>query len=49
LPNGDLEVRDLESTNGTYLNGERVDVARVAPGDKLQVGRVEMLAVREVD
>ena len=46
---GDLEIRDLDSTNGTFVNGERVEVARLAPGDKLQVGRVEMVALREVD
>jgi pSer/pThr/pTyr-binding forkhead associated (FHA) protein len=46
---GELEIRDLDSTNGTFVNGERVDVARLVPGDKLQVGRVEMVALREVD
>jgi pSer/pThr/pTyr-binding forkhead associated (FHA) protein len=49
LPDGELEVRDLESTNGTYVNGQRVEVARIAPGDRLQVGRVELIAVREAD
>ncbi len=49
LPDGELEVRDLDSTNGTFLNGERVVVARVTPGDRLQVGRVELTAVRETD
>ena len=30
---------DLESRNGTFLNGERVDVARLLrAGDKLQLG-----------
>jgi len=46
---GELEIRDLESTNGTFVNGERVEVARLAPGDTLQVGRVEMIALKEVD
>jgi pSer/pThr/pTyr-binding forkhead associated (FHA) protein len=49
LPDGELEVQDLASTNGTFLNGQRVEVARVAPGDRLQVGRVELIALREVD
>ena len=48
LPSGDLEVRDLESTNGTFVNGERVDHARIAPGDRITVGRVELIALREV-
>jgi ABC transport system ATP-binding/permease protein len=39
---GDLLVEDLESTNGTFLNGRRVTRAAVAPGDRIQVGRVEL-------
>ena len=49
LPNGELEVRDLDSTNGTYVNGARVETARLASGDKLRVGRVEFVATQEVD
>ena len=47
LEDGGLEVRDLESTNGTFVNGQRVDSARLAPGDRLQVGRVELVVARE--
>ena len=47
LGDGELEVRDLESTNGTYVNGNRVERARLAPGDKVQVGRVELVALRD--
>lgn len=49
LPGGALEVRDLESTNGTFVNGERVTTARLAPGDRLQVGRTELVALRDPD
>jgi pSer/pThr/pTyr-binding forkhead associated (FHA) protein len=49
LAGGELEIKDLESTNGTYVNGERVETARLAPGDRLQVGRVEFVALRETD
>jgi pSer/pThr/pTyr-binding forkhead associated (FHA) protein len=49
LPDGQLEVRDLESTNGTYVNGLRIETARLASGDRLQVGRVEFVALRESD
>ena len=49
LAGGELEMRDLESTNGTYVNGERIETARLAPGDRLQVGRVEFVALRETD
>lgn len=47
LPGGDLEVRDLESTNGTFVNGQRIDSVRLASGDRLQVGRVELIALRD--
>ena len=49
MPDGGLEVRDLDSTNGTFVNGERTEVARLAPGDKVQVGRVEVVALRDND
>jgi len=47
-PAGDLEVRDLESTNGTYVNGERIDAVMLTSGDRLQIGRVELVASIEV-
>ena len=37
-----VDVIDLSSTNGTYVNGKRVDRARLSSGDRLRVGRVEM-------
>jgi pSer/pThr/pTyr-binding forkhead associated (FHA) protein len=43
----ELEVFDLESTNGTYVNGQRVTQASLKPGDKLGVGRVELVVARE--
>ena len=43
LPDGGLEVKDLDSTNGTFVNGERVDSARLSHGDRLQVGRLELM------
>ena len=49
LPDGTLEVRDLESTNGTFVNGARVERARLQPGDRLQVGRVELVALKDAD
>jgi pSer/pThr/pTyr-binding forkhead associated (FHA) protein len=49
LTGGELEVTDLESTNGTYVNGERIETARLTAGDRLQVGRVELVAMREVE
>jgi pSer/pThr/pTyr-binding forkhead associated (FHA) protein len=49
LPDGDLELADLESTNGTFVNGERIERVRLDPGDRVQVGRVEMVALRDAD
>ena len=49
LPSGELEVHDLDSTNGTFVNDSRVAKARLSPGDRLRVGRVELLATRERD
>jgi pSer/pThr/pTyr-binding forkhead associated (FHA) protein len=38
----DLEVVDLSSTNGTFVNDKRVKKARLSDGDRLRVGRVEL-------
>ena len=43
----ELQVNDLESTNGTFVNGQRVTQASLKAGDKLGVGRVEWRAERE--
>ena len=37
-----LEVLDLKSTNGTFVNDKRVAKARLAKGDRLRIGRVEL-------
>jgi pSer/pThr/pTyr-binding forkhead associated (FHA) protein len=31
-------LRDLGSTNGTFLNGERVDEREIVPGDRIEIG-----------
>jgi pSer/pThr/pTyr-binding forkhead associated (FHA) protein len=36
---GGWTVQDLESTNGTHLNGQWVGRARLRPGDRLALGR----------
>jgi diguanylate cyclase (GGDEF)-like protein len=37
-PDGKFQVVDLGSTNGTYVNGARVDVHALSDGDKIQIG-----------
>ncbi len=39
----ELRVEDLGSTNGTFVNGQKVVQAALKDGDKLIVGRVEFL------
>jgi pSer/pThr/pTyr-binding forkhead associated (FHA) protein len=38
---GQLIVEDLESQNGTFVNGKKVDRATLKSGDRLTVGRVD--------
>ena len=37
-----LQVKDLGSTNGTFVNGTRVKAAELHDGDTLSVGRLEL-------
>jgi pSer/pThr/pTyr-binding forkhead associated (FHA) protein len=43
-----LEVVDLKSTNGTFVNGKRVHKGHVADGDTLRVGRVELTVEKRI-
>lgn len=40
-----LTVDDLDSTNGTYVNGERVEAVELQNGDELLVGRYHLVVV----
>jgi pSer/pThr/pTyr-binding forkhead associated (FHA) protein len=42
----ELEVLDLDSTNGTFVNGARVARALLKEGDRLGIGRVELAITR---
>jgi len=37
-----LNVEDLASTNGTFVNDQRIDNGLLADGDRLRIGRVEL-------
>ena len=45
---GAVWVRDLGSMNGTYLNGQQVEVGRLVDGDLLQVGMFKLLFLEGV-
>ena len=42
-----IDVVDLDSTNGTYINDQRVRTGSLASGDRLKIGRVEMTIARQ--
>ena len=42
LKGNDIVVKDLSSTNGTFINGEQVSEAVLKPGQILRLGKIEM-------
>ena len=38
-----LDVEDLSSTNGTFLNNQRIDHGKATGGDRLRIGRLELM------
>ena len=42
-----LDVVDLKSTNGTFVNDKRIEKAQLAIGDRLRIGRVELTVDRQ--
>ena len=38
-----LSVEDLRSTNGTYVNAERHETARLQPGDEVIIGKFHLV------
>lgn len=37
-PDGEVEIEDLGSTNGLFVNGERVQSSPLSPGDQISLG-----------
>src|SRR5690606_13951671 len=47
---GSLVLRDLDSSNGTYVNGRRVQSSPLFDGDALKIGQYQgRIAVRRLD
>ena len=42
-----MYIRDLASTNGTFLNGSRVTQTRIKSGDSIQVGKVKLVFITQ--
>lgn len=42
LRGGDVVVKDLNSTNGTFINGEKISEAVLKPGQTLRLGQIEL-------
>jgi pSer/pThr/pTyr-binding forkhead associated (FHA) protein len=35
-------IRDMASSNGTYLNGQKIEVTKLNPGDVIKIGGTEI-------
>jgi len=42
LENGDFQIADAQSLNGTYLNGTAINESRLAVGDEIQIGKFRL-------
>jgi len=42
LRGSDVVIKDLNSTNGTFVNGEKISESVLKPGQTLRLGQVEM-------
>jgi pSer/pThr/pTyr-binding forkhead associated (FHA) protein len=47
--NDQVVVRDLGSTNGIRINGERVETGRLRPGDELSIAHIRYRLEGEED
>src|SRR3954468_15638533 len=47
LRGSDIVIKDLNSTNGTFLNGEKVSETVVKPGQTLRLGQIEVAVLNE--
>jgi pSer/pThr/pTyr-binding forkhead associated (FHA) protein len=40
--NGEVRVKDLNSTNGTFIDGQQITEAPLKPGQLLRLGKIEL-------
>lgn len=43
MEDGDIILTDLDSTNGTRVNGTAIQIRRLRPGDQISLGRTTLL------
>ena len=43
MDEGKLWIRDLDSRNGTFVNGEKIDEVELKAGDNIQIGPLSFL------
>lgn len=43
MDDGELSIRDLGSSNGTFVNGERIDEINLSAGDKVSIGPLDFI------
>lgn len=48
LSGGDYHLKDLNSTNGTRLNGKSVTEAQLHGGDRVRIGKIETVYQSEI-
>src|SRR3954465_11888518 len=42
LNGNDVVIKDLNSTNGTFINGDKISESKLKPGQVLRLGQIEM-------
>src|SRR5437763_2968263 len=42
LNGNDVVIKDLNSTNGTFINGDKISESKLKPGQVLRLGQIEL-------